>query len=68
MDEITTNGKIYTDLGVVAGRTGYDREYLRKLAKRGAVDAVQAGETWFIDQEDLQRYRDERPQRKPHRK
>lgn len=66
MDAIQRNGKTYLSLDDLAARTGYDREYLRKLAKSGKVDAFQVGATTLMNPDDLERYRHGRSSRGPH--
>jgi hypothetical protein len=66
MGEVVVNGKTYLPLDDLAARTGYDREYLRKLAKANKVDSVRIGATTLINPEDLERYREGRLNRGPH--
>lgn len=65
--EIDHGGKHYVFFHKLAADTGYDREYLRKLAKNGKVDAIQLGESWFIEANALEGYQGERGNRGPHR-
>ncbi len=66
MVEIQHDGKTYVTLDALEQRTGYDREYLRKMAKSGKVDALRLGSAWLINPQDLERYRSERKSRGPH--
>jgi len=68
LDEIQRDGKTYTTLTALAARTGYDREYLRKLAKSAKVDAIQIGSAWLINAESLGDYQESRSNRKPHKR
>lgn len=57
----------YLTVKEAAKRSGYDYGHLRKLVKSGAVAALEIDERkYLIDWQDLQRYKSEKPQRKPH--
>lgn len=66
MDEIEREGKKYVSLTKLAENSGYDREYLRKLAKSGKVDAIQIEHAWLVNPNDLKRYQAGRGNRQPH--
>jgi excisionase family DNA binding protein len=57
----------YLTIKEAAERSGYDYHHLYKLVKSGAVASLEITEhTRLLDWEDLQRYKSEKPQRKPH--
>lgn len=59
----------YLPIKVAAERSGYDYQHLRKLVKKGAVASIEFTDRMrLVDYEDLQRYINEKPQRKPHSK
>lgn len=66
MGEVVVNGKTYLPLDDLARRTGYDREYLRKLARAKKVDSIRIGATTLINPDDLSRYQAGRLNRGPH--
>jgi hypothetical protein len=66
IDEFSIGGVIYVVLSKLAEQTGYDREYLRRLAKSGKIDAIQVDNSWIINPEDLARYQHGRANRQPH--
>lgn len=37
-------------------KTGYNEEYLRRLIRRGKIEAVKAGPTYLISKESLKNY------------
>lgn len=65
MDTIHIEGRDYTAIEVVARQTGYSREYLRKIAKAGKVNAVKVGGLWFVHMPSLEAYRAGDGKRKP---
>lgn len=65
MDEIEKDGKRYTYFKDLAAITGYDAEYLRKLAKAKKVDALQIGTAWMINRESVDRYKSGYKSRRP---
>ncbi len=65
MSEVQQNGKTYVTLDDLEGQTGYDREYLRKLAKAGKVAGIRIGATWLVAPEDLEHYKNGRSNRGP---
>jgi hypothetical protein len=57
----------YLTLKEAANRSGYDYDHVRKLVKAGTVATLEITErTRLVDWFDLQRYMNEKPQRKPH--
>jgi 2,4-dienoyl-CoA reductase-like NADH-dependent reductase (Old Yellow Enzyme family) len=66
MVQVQQNGKTYVDLASLASDSGYDYEYLRKIAKAGKVDSIKIGASWMMNPEDLERYKSARKNRGPH--
>ena len=67
MDEIEKDGKTYTYFQAVAKATGYDGDYLRKLAKSGKIDAIRVGSAWMINLPSLEAYQMAQKNRRPHK-
>lgn len=66
MDEIEKDGKVYVYYRLLSTQTGYEAEYLRKLAKAAKVDATQVGSAWMINRESLETYQQAQKNRHPH--
>jgi excisionase family DNA binding protein len=58
----------YLTLEEAAERSGYGYDHIRKLVKAGSVASLEiAPRHYLVDYDDLMRYKDEKPQRKPHK-
>jgi len=66
MDVIEKDGKTYTYFRLLSEETGYDTEYLRKLAKAAKVDAIRVGSSWMINRASLEEYQAAQKNRHPH--
>lgn len=57
----------YLTIQEAADKSGYTYEHLRRLVKSSKIDILQIDEhKYLIDYESVQRYMQEKPQRKPH--
>lgn len=56
----------YLTIKEAAERSKYEYEYVRKLVKKGVVASLEISErVRLVDYDDLMRYKNEKPQRKP---
>lgn len=56
----------YLTVKEAAEKSGYDYQHLRKLVKRGVVASLEISDRMrLVDYEDLLRYINEKPQRRP---
>lgn len=57
----------YLTIEEAAKESGYDYEYLRRRVKAGTIASIPLTDrVRLVDYQDLLRYKDEKPQRKPH--
>lgn len=56
----------YLTVKEAAQKSGYDYQHLRKLVKHGVIASLEISErVRLVDYQDLLRYIDEKPQRRP---
>lgn len=66
-EEIVIGGVSYVTLDYASKSSGYDREYLRKLAVAKKIIGTRVGESWVVNLKSIEDYKNGKPQRKPHK-
>lgn len=53
MDSVTLDGKIYLKATKAAVLVGYTSDYIGQLCRKGTLDAIVLGKTWYVREESL---------------
>jgi hypothetical protein len=58
MDTATVNGKVYVKASKVADEVGYTADYVGQLCRKGALDAIILGKTWYVAPDGLRAHKE----------
>lgn len=53
MDTVTLDGKVYLKASKAADTAGYTADYVGQLCRKGAIEAVVLGKTWYVLEKSL---------------
>ena len=57
MDTVTVNDKTYVKAAKAADEVGYTPDYVGQLCRKGALDAMMLGKTWYVREGELQTHK-----------
>jgi hypothetical protein len=53
MDSLTLDGKVYMKAAKAAGLVGYTPDYIGQLCRKGALDGIVLGKTWYVREQSV---------------
>lgn len=58
MDTVTVSGVVYVKTSKAARQAGYTADYVGQLCRKGALDAIVLGKTWYVSEASLSAHKD----------
>lgn len=63
MDSVTVDGKAYIRAAKAADEVGYTGDYVGQLCRKGALDAMLLGKTWYVREGELYAHKQSLPRK-----
>lgn len=61
MDTVTVDGKVYMKAAKAADEVGYTADYVGQLCRKGTLEGIMLGKTWYVREESLLAHKQSQP-------